>query len=1166
MPPLVLTIEVDDKGSPVLREFADTTAKAGQRASEAFNAPNDAQGRFSQATQTATGHVTNFASSLGRAATAGVAFAAGLLGFQGVTALFREGSDSILSFSKELANVNTVLVGSSVSIRDLEKQILLLPPSLGSATELTKGLYQALSAGIEPAKAVAFIAEEAKLASAGLTNLSTTVKVSTAAMDAFGISATNASHISDVLFTIVQRGKVEFEPLATSIAQVFPLAKTLGISFEETAATVTTLTKVFPTAGESITGFRSLLSGVIAHLDDFKAAGIRVNEVIAQRGLTGLIQELARVTGQSAEVLRAKFVPDIEGTTAALALMGPQLQNQKDNVQAFTTVVGANAVAFDKQQVSIVAGLGRITASLEKALLGSGLEVFLTSLTKPLEAWIGQLTEGGKASVQFAQIVTLSLGVVSTGLGLLARGTLAVFDGWLRLGQGINQVAIGYFSVLEGMEEAAVKLGLVSRETADKVLVGYAKLKLPILENIIVLGEQAEKAEKTATSIKLGQEEVQKALSKAGAEAEKFARELGKSGEAGAKASADTVRAVQTIPPALAVLNAAIVAEKQEADAKQLASTKQTVDGTITVWRNGQQVQLEVFRAVAEGGTKAAGDTAAAFTKAGISTRETLQRLAQDALEQFTKILASGEATPEALLDQWQKVLRQISEAGFQTLPRDFAEINAQMQAIARKAGIELPAPYLDAFGKIIVGAKQFPNAFRDINAEVSRTTIQFGEGAAGLAKGLTAAQIETGVQFGLISRQAADTALAIQKAGREGGQGFAQGVEQGAQQAEASLRKVARLSELTLVGFTTKFGDTPRQLLEQLAEFRTTAANAVNIAFSQLAEGFTGESFDALVKQLRDNAEDAIFLIGQKLEALGFDITGRPLKADTGSTTTTPTGGTVTSIGGGGTSTAPGSSSVVIGGGGASQAPIAGPVPVSAAPFFPPAVPPGGGLPTITTRGGGSQENPVRPSIPGLPTGLFPSEGGVPTASAPPSLLGRFLSQQDPYAQTPAALERNIQMTRAEIAQGLQDGTLTLERYQYLRQELAEYQADLAAYRTQRPGVAPSGQTTTFAAPKLPPARTTTPPGAAGDEDYSRTGQTGGGTSAGSLSQPSLGGAAGFAPVTFPGSGGATTRGAVQINVNLNNGLVSRSGAQELTTALLPALREAIRQGGLIP
>lgn len=411
---LLYELLVTDKGSPVLRQFQAETQRTGKHSSQFF--------------QEATQASTRLSGSLSSLVKQSTAVALGFAGYQGIVGTVNAVVDSVVTFDKEMANVNTVIMESGVTVKDLERQLLQLPPSLGTSTELAKGLYQALSAGVPAGQAVAFVAEQAKLAKGGLTDLETTVKVSTAAMDAFGIAATDAGHVSDVLFTVVQRGKAEFGPLASSIANVFPIAKSLNITFEETAATVTTLTKVFPTTSEAVTGLRNLLGDVVQNMDQFRAAGINVEEVLSKRGITGLMEELNKVTGGNVEVTR-KFISSQEGGNAALALMGAQLTTQKENVTAFNTVVGASGGAFTKQQAAVSSAMDRIRASIDRLVQGGGLSTYFQGLLTPVEEWVTHLVTGGEASVTFAQIATSAVGNVASSFGLLLQGSIAVIEG-----------------------------------------------------------------------------------------------------------------------------------------------------------------------------------------------------------------------------------------------------------------------------------------------------------------------------------------------------------------------------------------------------------------------------------------------------------------------------------------------------------------------------------------------------------------------------------------------------------------------------------------------------------------------------------------------------------------------------------------------------------------
>ena len=855
-------LTIDAKGIPFLRQVADEARNAGDRLTESFTRPQDAQGRFTTGAQGASGaldklsgfaggardKLEGLAGTLGNAAVKGAALAAGFLGFQGAVASVNAATSSVLSFDKELANVNTVLTGSGVSIKQLEQQILLLPPSLGSATELTKGLYQALSAGVEPAKAVGFVAEQAKLASSGLTDLSTTVKVSTAAMDAFQLSSDQASHISDVLFTVVQRGKTEFDPLAKSIAQVFPLAKSLGLSFEDTAATVTTLTKVFPTTSEAITGFRSLLSNVTGHLDDFRAAGVRVNEVISQRGMTGLIEELARITGQSAEVLKARFIPDVEGSTAALALMGPQLQAQKDNVQAFSNVVGANSTAFEKQQASISSALDRIKTGIERIFLGGSISTLGKALLEPIEQWVILLGQGGQASVEFAQVATASLSGITGALGLVIQSGAKVIEGWQRIGQAVATVGSFYFDTLDTLTVAANKLGLVSDEEASRTLANYAKQSLGIRQMAIDLGAAADETAKFGDQVQAKHNAIQQSIAAAGERAREFAHSLAQAGVQGEKAGQQiTQGAIQS--------GKAIAATAQTTLPEVAKATQDVVTGIVSYWKDGEQQIIEVHQRIAQGGTQGAINVDEAFNKLGISTRDTLQNLATDALARFSAIERSGRATPLAILDQWKKTQQQIIEAGFKKLPEGYEAEARRVEDLARQNGLTVEKIYIDRFGNIRLGIQQtilpafqlIDNAIKGIGAASGDFTQDV---ASNFGKAFERAQIESNYQLGLINQTTRDLKLSLIDTGEEGGRGLAQGIQKGVRQANDSLSQFSATIDLTgahIQGFTIPFSDDIVTLKQQLADTQKQLAEFDGLRFGPV---LTSEAFDESFKQ----------------------------------------------------------------------------------------------------------------------------------------------------------------------------------------------------------------------------------------------------------------------------------------------------------------------------
>ena len=79
-------------------------------------------------------------------------------------------------WNKELTNVSTLIDTTVISVDALATELLHLDPQLGNTTELTRGLYEAFSAGARTAEeAMNLTVTSAKFAKAGLTDTFTAV-------------------------------------------------------------------------------------------------------------------------------------------------------------------------------------------------------------------------------------------------------------------------------------------------------------------------------------------------------------------------------------------------------------------------------------------------------------------------------------------------------------------------------------------------------------------------------------------------------------------------------------------------------------------------------------------------------------------------------------------------------------------------------------------------------------------------------------------------------------------------------------------------------------------------------------------------------------------------------------------------------------------------------
>ena len=137
----------------------------------------------------------------------------------GVTGAFRLISRSITStikvgreFEREWANTVTMMSRTTNEAIEYKKALLEMSPVLGSSIELTKGLYQVLSASIpEGAKAFEFLTVASRSAQAGITDVATSVDALTTVYNAYGAETYKVNQISDIMFQTVKRGKLTYE-------------------------------------------------------------------------------------------------------------------------------------------------------------------------------------------------------------------------------------------------------------------------------------------------------------------------------------------------------------------------------------------------------------------------------------------------------------------------------------------------------------------------------------------------------------------------------------------------------------------------------------------------------------------------------------------------------------------------------------------------------------------------------------------------------------------------------------------------------------------------------------------------------------------------------------------------------------------------------------------
>lgn len=264
------------------------------------------------------------------------------LGIAGIATALGAAGKAAFDFSKEyetaFASVRTITNESTEGINDMEQAVIDMTQTIPiGATEGAEALYQIVSAGYDGAEGLQLLEVSARAAVGGITDTATAADGITTILNSYGKEASEASYISDVLFTTVRLGKTTFGELAASISNIAPLAASSGISFEEISASIATLTKQGVPTAQAITQIRSAVLATTEVLGDAAFEG---------RTLQDAFQAVRDSANGSNSALR-ESLGRVEALNAVLGLTGDNAKTAASDLEGISTATGAAADAFE---------------------------------------------------------------------------------------------------------------------------------------------------------------------------------------------------------------------------------------------------------------------------------------------------------------------------------------------------------------------------------------------------------------------------------------------------------------------------------------------------------------------------------------------------------------------------------------------------------------------------------------------------------------------------------------------------------------------------------------------------------------------------------------------------------------------------------------------------
>lgn len=364
------------------------------------------------------------------------------------------------NFEKSINKVGAVtrtIIGGKVTpdFKRLEAEALKLGKTTEfSSTQAADAMVLLGRAGFSANEILASTADVLAMASANGTDLAFAADVMAKTIRQFGLDASEAARVADVLSEVSRRTNVSLETIFETFQDAGPIGKMYGASLEQVAALTGLLGDVGIDASKAGTAIKNIMlklakpseltKKIIEKLKisfvDLKTGGMKpVGQLLTELG-----PALAKFP-KKAQLFALNELFGLRGIAGASALMSRAMDEGKDPVAALVEILKqANGTSKDMQQTMLRGSVGAI-ARFQSALEGLGLAFaksgLLDAFTYIADKLTGFFSALSSVNPKWLKMATITLAV------LAAIGPLAAVIGSLIMQILVIKVALVVLNV-----------------------------------------------------------------------------------------------------------------------------------------------------------------------------------------------------------------------------------------------------------------------------------------------------------------------------------------------------------------------------------------------------------------------------------------------------------------------------------------------------------------------------------------------------------------------------------------------------------------------------------------------------------------------------------------------------------------------------------------------
>ena len=346
-----------------------------------------------------------------------------------VTLFLKSSIGAFREFDVAMPNSQTILGATSEEMEILSAQVLDIGANTGLGPQAVADSFFTVVSGVADATThMDILQSSVTLAEAGLADLAVTTGGMVAVMNSYKFAAEDASFVSDVFTRTVQTGVGTMDEFVSALAPLASLANTMGISFDDLAASEAFLTTEGQSASAAATELQAIMTAFIkpsqGMTDALNLLGFESGKAaIEALGFQGAVDALSASLGDD-EVALGEVFTRAEALKGALILAGDGAEQFGETFQE--GMDGASQAAADLQNATDSAIGDAFTAKLDalKITIGEDLSGAIADVQTALMPFIESITLWAEENPETVKQILLFAG----GL-VVAAGALIVVGG-----------------------------------------------------------------------------------------------------------------------------------------------------------------------------------------------------------------------------------------------------------------------------------------------------------------------------------------------------------------------------------------------------------------------------------------------------------------------------------------------------------------------------------------------------------------------------------------------------------------------------------------------------------------------------------------------------------------------------------------------------------------